>query len=442
MKKEKTISNIVEEEYKTFSKYVCYNRAIPHIIDGFKPSQRKAFFCLKGKTKFEKVLSVSGRMISEANYHHGDTSASDLISKMTQDFTGANNIQPFLGDGSFGSKFIPKAGAPRYVFAKPNPFYYNLFKDDILCPPSDDLDDPEPQYYLPIIPTILLNGIRGIAVGFATEIQSYHIKDIIKLTRKFLNETFEYDFIVPYYKEYSGDILYNDETHKFEMYGNFETINTTTLKITEIPINYDRDKYAKFLDGLIEKNLIYSYEENNNNEERWDILLRLPRNSKIWDDPITHLKLCYILNENLTVIDENNKIKIFDCVENIIRYFTNFRFNIYKQRRQYMIDKLTEDIAYNKSKIKFIIMMCGIDFKNMTRNKIKKFALSKGCKSQHLEKHLEIRAHNLNKSHLVDIKNKIKELDKELKWYKSISPKELYEIDLDELEKNLKGKNL
>lgn len=439
---EKTISHVVEKEYKTFSKYVCYNRAIPHIIDGFKPSQRKAFFCLKSKTKFEKVLSVSGRMISEANYHHGDTSASDMICKMAQDFTGANNITPFIGDGEFGNKFIQSAGAPRYIFVKPNPFYYSLFKDEILTHRSEDLEDPEPKYYLPIIPTILLNGIKGIAVGFATEIQPYYIKDIIKLTRKFLNNTFDYDFIRPYYKGYNGEILYNDEIHKFEMYGIYETINTTTLRITEIPVNFDREKYIKFLDKLIGKELIYSYEENNNDEDQWDILLRLPRKSQIWEDPVKHLKLCFVLNENITVLDEDNKLRIFDCIENIIRYFVDFRYNVYKQRRQYMIDKLTEDILYSKSKIKFIIMMCSIDFKNMTKNQIRKFALSKGCKKHHLEKHLEIRAHNLNKSYLIEIKKKIKELEKELKWYEKITAKKLYEIDLNELEKNLKKENV
>ena len=196
----RTIQSIINNELRDYSKYVCYNRAIPHLIDGFKPVQRKAFFLMQKEASKIKVQSLAGNLISKANYNHGDAAASAAISAMGQDFPGSNNIPPFRKKGSFGNKFIKDPSAPRYIYVKKNPVYFNLFTDFELTLPNNDIESPEPEFYLPIIPTILLNGTEGIAVGFATKIRPYRIEDIIENVKKVLSGTPQVE-MCPYYHD-------------------------------------------------------------------------------------------------------------------------------------------------------------------------------------------------------------------------------------------------
>jgi len=69
--KDRTITSIIDKEHKNFSRYVCYHRAIPNLIDGFKPAQRKAFYVLLKSNSEIKVMAIAGKMIS--NCLHGET---------------------------------------------------------------------------------------------------------------------------------------------------------------------------------------------------------------------------------------------------------------------------------------------------------------------------------------------------------------------------------
>ena len=177
------ISELIDGKYKDYSKYVLYSRAIPHMIDGLKPSQRKILFtALKtAKNSRIKTASLSGNTISSANYHHGDASLNEAITKMVQ--VHSNNIPLLVGEGSFGSRLVPDAAAPRYTFVKMSANYDKYFADTMVADKSADPEDPEPEFYLPIIPWVLVNGIKGIAVGFATEIQPRNPKQISKFCK-------------------------------------------------------------------------------------------------------------------------------------------------------------------------------------------------------------------------------------------------------------------
>jgi len=423
----RTISSFINKEYKNYSLYTLYNRAIPNLIDGFKPSQRKSFYVVPKSSDFIKVQAVAGRMISEANYNHGDASASDSIIRMAQDFTGANNIPVFEKKGSFGSKFIKKASAPRYIYVKANKFYYDLFKDHELCPTNDDPENPEPKYYLPIIPTILLNGVSGIAVGFACNIQPYHIKDIINNIKRRLNDE-EFDKMLPYYQGYTGEIC-ND----YVQYGTYELQNITTIKVTEIPTEFDREMYIKHLDSLVEKKFINSYDINCKGQN-WNVIIKITKTSKVLNDIPSYLKLSSKLNENITVINENNQVMVFEDVYELLDYFINFRMGIYQQRITYMLNKIKEEVYLSRAKIKFILEMNSIDFKNKTKVELKEHFKKLEFSTEHLDKCFEIKSYNFNIDFLRELKNHIELLKKEWEWYKKITPKELYLIDLNELE--------
>ncbi len=169
---EKTISQFLSNEYKEFAMYVIEGRAIPSIIDGLKPSQRKVIQVANqiwktGSEKALKVFQLSGKVASDCYYHHGDQSLSNSIINIAQKFK--NNAPLLEEDGQFGSLRSPQAGAARYIGTKLSDNFRLLYKDfELLDYKEEEGESIEPKYFLPIIPTILINGSSGIAVGFAS----------------------------------------------------------------------------------------------------------------------------------------------------------------------------------------------------------------------------------------------------------------------------------
>ena len=312
--KDVEISELVNTEYREFARYTCFDRALPSMIDGFKPTQRKLFLALKGKKDFTKVLSIAGEIISSYNYHHGDASACDTVVKMTQDFAGENNTPVFIGKGSFGNRFVKEASAPRYIYAKPNPEFYKYYKDFELCETDPDPENIEPQYFLPVIPTILVNGVEGIAVGHATMVLPYKISDIKQVIEKYLDVgTMDFS-LTPFYKDYTGEVKHNGE--KFVMYGKYEKINDHTIKITELPVKWNREKYNTHLISLMDKGLITSFK--NDTKTEWNIKIKLPKDSLVFTDIDKYLKMSSVLSENLTVLNEKKESVVFSNVNDLM----------------------------------------------------------------------------------------------------------------------------
>ena len=96
MVNEMKVTDLIDGQYKDYSKYVLYSRAIPHLIDGLKPSQRKILYtALKNaKNSRIKTASLSGNTISSANYHHGDASLNVAITKMVQTHSTKISLLP------------------------------------------------------------------------------------------------------------------------------------------------------------------------------------------------------------------------------------------------------------------------------------------------------------------------------------------------------------
>ena len=88
---EKTISDFLSCEYKEFAMYSIEGRAIPSVVDGFKPTQRKIIHISNqiwrtGNEKNLKVFQLAGKVASDAFYHHGNTSLENAIVTMAQKF--------------------------------------------------------------------------------------------------------------------------------------------------------------------------------------------------------------------------------------------------------------------------------------------------------------------------------------------------------------------
>ncbi len=367
------VTELIDGQYKDYSKYVLYSRAIPHMIDGLKPSQRKILYtALKtANTSRIKTASLSGNTISQANYHHGDASLNDAITKMVQ--LHSNNIPLLEGEGSFGSRLVPDAAAPRYTYVKMSQNFEKYFADTMVADKSIDPEDPEPAFYLPIIPWVLVNGVKGIAVGFATDIQPRNPKEIAKLCQAYLKgKNIDKETLLPYYPEFEGKIY--EELDSVYCEGNFTLTGQTKLEITEVPVGFTRESYVQVLNKLEETGKIVSYTDKcDKTGFKFDVTLK--RGKKMKDYQIVRLfKLKKKINENITVIDHEGKLKVYDSPIDIIKEFCDYRLGKYEERYEYLIEEGLSALDIIKAKVKFIelIIQGTLDFKNKNRKTIKK----------------------------------------------------------------------
>lgn len=379
-----TISNFLNTKYKEYSYYVIQSRAIPSIIDGLKPVQRRALWTARSTNDFKKVSALAGECLKL--HPHGDTSVSQAISNMTQNFCGSNNIPLFEGKGSFGSKILGPGkgvGAPRYVSVRLSKFSKEMmFADEDLINiiPNYDGEYTECEHLLPIIPVCLLNGITGIAVGFATEILPFKLSDLVQIQLDILsNAKLDNYSLTPFYAGFKGIIEWDKAEGRYYSLGSF-TQDKNNINITELPIGTYREQFIKILDNLLEKGTIKDYEDNSKGDYNFTVIM--PRGTD-WSDAeiITKFKLKGYLNQNLTLLDTNNNLKVYNNVVEIIEEFTNWRFTFIKKRYEKMYADLSVKLTEQEELLKFIKFVIKENYiKKMTttsRAKIKEELIGK-----------------------------------------------------------------
>lgn len=426
MVNEMNITNLIDNEYKEYSKYVLYNRAIPNMIDGLKPSQRKILYtALKtAKSARIKTASLSGNTISQGNYHHGDASLNEAITKMVQPF--ANNLPLLRGHGSFGSRLVPEAAAARYTYVQTHKNFETYFADTMVANASVDLEDPEPSFYLPIIPWVLVNGIKGIAVGFATEIQPYNPKQLAKLCSDHLKgKNISNRKLLPSYPNFDGKIeMIAGDVFCF---GKYTIKGQTKLQITEVPIGHTRESYVTLLDKLEMESKIVSYiDKCDASGFKFDITLK--RINSLTDTQIVSMfKLKRKLNQNLTVINQNNQLKVYDNVLDIIKDFTDYRVTKYTERYEWLLKQADEELEILMAKINFIDMILDntLDFTNKNKKQIRDI-LTTVFKCDIIELLIKMPIYTLCQDELDKLKNRGIEVYEQIETWKSIDVNEQF----------------
>lgn len=446
--KKVNITEFFDTQYLDYSKYVVKDRAIPSVIDGFKPVHRKIIneaihYWTNNNVKPLKVFQFAGRVASNQYYHHGDASMQGAIVTMAQKF---KNSLPLLDSiGQFGVLRAPSAGAPRYISTKLTPYFNLLYKDnELLTPKIDEGVEIEPEYFLPIIPTIIINGTSGIAVGFGTNILNRNPYDVIDACVAVL-EGKKQKVLKPYISEFSGDWSLSEENEKsWIIKGVYEIVNTTTVHITELPPDHTYESYEKFLDNLEDKGVIVSYDDNSSDKIDYTLKFQRATLKELIEKGKLEQKLGLIgkETENLTTIDENQNVKVFDNVNEIVEYFVNFRLSFYQKRKDYQINKAENELLVISNKARFI--------KAIIDNKLKVKNTPKAEIEQWLEDNsfdkindsfnylLQMQIYSLTKEKYEELL-KEKELKKqEIENIKKQVPKQMYLDDLSELKQQLK----
>lgn len=180
------IEDELKNSYLDYAMSVIVGRALPDVRDGLKPVHRRVLFAMSElKNDWNKPYKKSARVVGDVigKYHpHGDTAVYDTIVRMAQPFSMRYTL--IDGQGNFGSVDGDAAAAMRYTEIRMDKLAHQLLadleKETVDFVPNYDGTEFIPEVMPTRIPTLLINGSSGIAVGMATNIPPHNITEVIK----------------------------------------------------------------------------------------------------------------------------------------------------------------------------------------------------------------------------------------------------------------------
>jgi len=370
MKKVESISlkKYAEESYLNYAMYVILDRALPNIGDGLKPVQRRILYAmselgLDAGSKYKKSARTVGDVIGK--FHpHGDSAAYEAMVLMAQNFSFK---YPFVdGQGNWGSQDDPKSfAAMRYTESKLTKFA-NLLIDELKSgtvdwQPNFDGSLLEPVIFPAKLPSILLNGTSGIAVGMATDIPSHNINEIIDATVFLLdNPRSELDDLLEIIKgpDFSNNAsIIASEEELLEIYstgrGGFKiqaqwAQEKNDIIINALPYQASGSKILEQIaDQMLKKKvpMIVDLADEGDHEEPVRLVITLKSNRVNAEDVMNHLFASTDLQKNyranMNLISLAGGPRVFDLLS-LLKEWITFRKNTVIRRLEHRLDQVND----------------------------------------------------------------------------------------------------
>ncbi len=375
---QQTIVDFVDKELILFSQVGC-KRAIPCLIDGLKDSQRKILYsCLKKRLTYQsmplKTSQLAGYCAENSSYHFGENNLFETIEKMAHDFVGGNNINLLDPSKSqMGSRLQlgKDSSAARYTCTRMSqiiPYIFNKADDDVLTWINDEGLQIEPEFYVPIVPMVLVNGTSGIGVGYSTNIPSYNLYDIIEWITCWISTKNDEEILndlpmEPYYRGFKGSVTKVSEC-KWKLEGKIEYDGKNKYTVLEIPPGKAIGTFADELQSLEAEGHLTS--KNYSTSDKVNFVLNTGKDT--FKPTITNLKLLeYVHTSNMVLFDGFGKIKKYETPQQILQEFCRVRLDYYKKRMKSQIDRLKKEQNFYENKHKFVKYV--IDEKLVLKNR-------------------------------------------------------------------------
>lgn len=443
------ISSFLNEEYRDYSLYCAMERCTPSLIDGFKLTQRKILHsAFKGACKsgsLVKMLNLTGDTLKETLYAHGDNSLNGAITGLGQEFNDV--LPPLYIEGQSGSLRDQDAVAsPRYLYVKLNK-YAQLYKTDydLLEFLNEEGQTIEPTHYLPIIPTVLCRKAIGLAPGYRFNTMSYNPIDLIDaciahtngkdfvMPRPYINgiKQSNWHYILPLtgegYWENRGEWQYNFSKDK--------------MIINDLPYDMGYDDFERLLNKYIEAGFIKDwFNYSTGNKIHYEILFEKGKLRKEAGKTDVHLpnkfKLIKRMPENqLYVLDENNKVRYFETPSELIKYFAEFRLSVYEDRKTRLLKVLKERLTSNSDMCKFIELI--ITNKLIINNRPKSEIKADMKLHKIPDSLISTPISKLTKEEYEALLKENEEIKREIEYITKTTIEEMYLKDLKDLRKDL-----
>ena len=355
-----------QTRYLNYSLSVITSRALPDVRDGLKPVQRRILYTmdqqgLSHTSKHRKCAKVVGDVMG--NYHpHGDTAIYDALVRMAQPF--ALRMPLVDGSGNFGSIDGDNAAAMRYTECRLAPvaaeMLADLNSDTVAFKANYDGSRREPVVLPSRVPSLLVNGATGIAVGMATNIPPHNLGEVCRALLKVLND--------PGIKDYqliandavqgpdfpTGGQIINSKEELREIYrtgqGTIKVRGTVTsggetrqgklLHITAIPYGVNKavlvERISEIIDGS-RMPLLQEVRDVSTEDIRIDLLLRKDADeAKVlaYLYKNTPLQTNFAVNMTCLVPTENPEVGAPDRLglKEMLWHFLHFRLDVVTRR--------------------------------------------------------------------------------------------------------------
>ncbi len=357
--------------YLNYALSVVTSRALPDVRDGLKPVQRRLLYGMfqmgvTADARYRKCAAVVGEVMGK--YHpHGDASIYDAMVRMAQSFSLRYPLVD--GHGNFGSLDGDGAAAMRYTECRLSSMAGELLnelkQDTVNKRPNYDGQYEEPEVLPAQVPTLLLNGSTGIAVGLATNIPPHNMGEIIAALQALItNPELPDDAVADYIKgpdfPTGGEILNTAEELRQIMFTGRGTVklrgeyheetrkNKRLIIITSVPYGIEKGALVEKIGELISESKIpqlIDARDESTTDVRIVLELKNPDGAKAAMAYLyKHTALQQNFHVNLTcLVPDYETGKLIPGVVNVkdvLVHFLNFRMATVERRLQYDLDKL------------------------------------------------------------------------------------------------------
>ena len=361
-----SLSQIVSDRFGKYSKYIIQERALPDSRDGLKPVQRRILFSMYGlnlfyTSSYKKSARVVGDVIGR--FHpHGDTSIYDALVRLSQDWK--INIPLVDMHGNNGSIDDDPPAAMRYTESRltkiATSMLSNIDNNAVDFVPNFDDTEIEPTVLPGIFPNLLVNGAKGIASGFATEMPPHNLNEVINgIIYRIKNSSCSIEKIGNFIKgpDFPTGATIIDENSalftalergsgKFSIRSKYAVIANKTspsIIISEIPYGVIKSKLIKEIDEIRIKSKIYGIKDvrDESNREGIRIVIKLIPNSNIkmillYIMKKTSFQIYYSYN-NVAIND--NQPRLMSIMDLIDAYINHQKVNIISYSKHILAKK-------------------------------------------------------------------------------------------------------
>lgn len=415
------ISEFINKELILFS--MADNvRSIPSCLDGLKPGQRKVIFgCFKRNLKSDiKVSQLAGYVSEHTGYHHGEQSLVQTIIGLAQDFVGSNNLNLLMPNGAFGTRAAggKDFSAARYIFTdfmKIAKKIINPLDNNLLTYVQDDEQTVEPEWYLPVLPMILVNGAEGIGTGWSTNIPCFNPTEIVENIRRLMTGE-ELKEMIPWYKGWEG-LIEPCGPNKYKVTGKIERVDDNILEITEIPIKTWTNNYKEFLlSGLTDSSpWIKDVEEQHGINIKFVVKLsndEMQKSLKI--GLLERFKLTSTINlSNMVAFDPLGRIKKYDSPLEILKDFYYVRLEYYQRRKDYLANEFQSQLTKLSEQARFIKLIIEKKLSVANKKRIELVKLLEDNKFTKFKKNGEIFVEDMNESLFIKNEDEAEAIEEE-----------------------------
>ena len=361
------IEDAMKSAYIDYSMSVIVSRALPDVRDGLKPVHRRVLFGmsqlgLRSNSKYKKSAFIVGEVLGK--YHpHGDSSVYDTMVRMAQDWSLRYMLVD--GQGNFGSIDGDSPAAMRYTEARLKKISEDMVEDldkdtvDFQLNYDDSLNEPT---VLPTkIPSLLVNGASGIAVGMATNMPPHNLSEVIDGTVAFIDDNkIEIEELIKFVKAPdfpTGGVIYGYEGVKDAFHTGrgrvvmrgkaaFEEVNgRECIIVTEIPYQVNKadmiQKTAQLVNDKKIEGISNIRDESDRKGMRIVYVLKKDAIPNIVLNMLykyTSLQSSFSVN-NIALV--NGRPMLLNLKE-MIKYFVDHRHDVVVRRTKYDLKKAEE----------------------------------------------------------------------------------------------------